>query len=150
MEGQLSWLDEVGNALVRRGRRLFLPDYGPTLMRHWNGRVWSSPRLPALRPVNKQTGAGPAGLILLRWNGSTWNMVASDMKLSSTNILTRLTPDGRGGFWLTATDPVNSRAGDIVDYRHDRFTSQRGVGTKSPLRTLLGVKLQPSRMPASY
>ena len=60
-----------------------------TIVMHWNGRKWSSPRLPALRPVkkghpwvataisaagprsawvaetpavNQQTGVGPAGL----------------------------------------------------------------------------------------
>lgn len=119
---------------------------------HWNGRAWSSPRLPALRPVtkghrwvatsisaasprsvwvtetpavNQQTGTGPAGLILLHWNGSTWNTVARDMKLSSAN---GLTPDGHGGFWMTASDPANSRGGLIVDYRHGRFTSQRAPG----------------------
>jgi len=120
-----------------------------TIAMHWNGRKWSSPRLPALRPVkkghpwvataisaagprsawvaetpavNQQTGVGPAGLTLLHWNGSTWNTVARDMKLTGAN---GLTPDGHGGFWLTATDPARSTAGDIVDYRDGRFTSQR-------------------------
>ena len=119
-----------------------------TIAMRWNGRKWSSPRLPALRPVkkghpwvataisaasprsawvaetpavNQQTGVGPAGLTLLHWNGSTWNTVARDMKLTGAN---GLTPDGHGGFWLTATDPARSTAGDIVDYRDGRFTSQ--------------------------
>jgi hypothetical protein len=119
---------------------------------HWNGRAWSSPRLPVIKPVskghpwvataisaagprdvwvsetpavNQRTGTGPAGLILLHWNGSTWNTVARDMKLSSAN---GLTPDGHGGFWLTASDPANARGGLIVDYRHGHFTSQRAPG----------------------
>lgn len=120
-----------------------------TIAMRWNGRKWSAPRLPALRPVQKghpwvataisaagprsvwvaetpaisqQTGTGPAGLVLLHWNGSTWNTVARDMTLSGAN---GLTPDGHGGFWLTATDPARSTASDIIDYRHGRFASRR-------------------------
>ncbi|MGH3277500.1 MAG: hypothetical protein ACRDNZ_24645, partial [Streptosporangiaceae bacterium] len=72
--------------------------------------------------VSQQTGTGPAGLVLLHWNGSTWNTLARDMKLSGAN---GLTPDGHGGFWLTATDPARSTASDIIDYRRGRFTSHR-------------------------
>ncbi len=73
--------------------------------------------------INEQTGTGPSGLVLLHWNGSTWNMVARDMKLSGAN---GLTPDGHGGFWLTATDPAHAgaNASDIIDFRHGRFTAQ--------------------------
>jgi len=70
---------------------------------HGPRQGWWAAETPA---VNEQTGTGPAGLILLHWDGSTWNKVASDMKLTSTNILTRLTPDGHGGFWPTASDPA--------------------------------------------
>ena len=115
---------------------------------HWNGTAWSALRLPTFAPVesgypwvataisaagpynawvaetpaaSQQTGFSPAGLILLHWNGSTWRTVASNRTLHG---VTGLTPDGDGGFWLTATDPANPNAGDIIDYRHGTFTSQ--------------------------
>lgn len=122
-----------------------------TIAMHWNGRSWSSPRLPTLAPVKRghpwvataisasgprsawvaetpavkeQTGTGPAGLILLHWNGSTWNTVARDMKMSGAS---GLTPDGHGGFWTTATDPAqaHSNGSDIIDFRSGRFITQR-------------------------
>jgi hypothetical protein len=115
---------------------------------HWNGTAWSALRLPAFPPVRRgypwvataitaagphdawvaetpaasqRTGFSPAGLILLHWSGSTWRPVAKNRTLHG---VTGLTPDGHGGFWLTATDPANPAAGDIIDYRHQTFTSQ--------------------------
>jgi hypothetical protein len=115
---------------------------------HWNGTAWSAPRLPTFPPVqsgypwvataitaagprdawvaetpaaSRQTGFSPAGLILLHWNGSIWRTVVNTRKPRG---VTGLTPDGHGGFWLTATDPASAAAGDVIDYRHGTFTSQ--------------------------
>ncbi len=115
---------------------------------HWNGAAWSAPRLPTFPPVhkgnpwvataisasgphdvwvaetpavNQQTGFSPPGLILLRWDGSTWRTVARNRELRGVS---GLTPDGHGGFWFTATDPANPNASDIVDYRDATFISQ--------------------------
>jgi hypothetical protein len=115
---------------------------------HWNGTAWSALPLPAFPPArsghpwvataitatgphdawvaetpaaSQQTGFSPPGLILLHWNGSTWHMVARSDKLHD---VTGLTPDGHGGFWLTATRPASSSASDIIDYRNGTFTSQ--------------------------
>ena len=133
--------------------------YGPAVVRHWNGTAWSAPPLPTFPPVksgypwvaaaitaagprdawvaetpaaSQQTGFSPAGLILLHWNGSTWRMVAKNRKLRDVTGLTR---DGHGGFWLTATDPANPSASDIIDYRNGTFTSQparRGRAMPAP------------------
>jgi hypothetical protein len=117
------------------------------IVMHWNGARWSSPRLPAFRPVRKgypwvataiwasgprdawvaetpavsqQTGFSPPGVILLHWDGSAWSTVARNRALRGA---AGLTPDGHGGFWLTATDPADPTASDIVDYRHGIFVS---------------------------
>ena len=134
---------------------------------HWNGRGWSALRLPTFSPVRRgypwaataitaagprdawvaetpaasqQTGFSPAGLILLHWNGSTWRTVANNRTLHS---VTGLTPDRRGGFWLTATDPANPAAGDIIDYRHGTFTSQPAPAPHGYTGTASGIVAVP-------
>jgi hypothetical protein len=120
------------------------------IVMHWNGTAWSVPSVPAVPPVRAgypwvaagitaagprdawvaltphespaaEPGPGEGGLILLHWNGSTWRAVAETRALG---VVTGLTPDGHGGFWLTTTDPANDEAGDIVDYRDGTVTSQ--------------------------
>jgi hypothetical protein len=59
--------------------------------------------------------------MLLHWDGSAWRTVVSNHRLSGVN---GLTPDGHGGFWLTATDPAKPGTGEIIDYRNGSFTSQ--------------------------
>jgi hypothetical protein len=115
---------------------------------HWNGTAWSARPLPTIPPAStghpwtataisatgprdawvletpaagQSTASTPPGLILLHWNGSTWSTVARSHTLRGA---TGLTPDGHGGFWLTATAPANSNASDIIDYRDGKFTSQ--------------------------
>ena len=134
---------------------------------HWNGRGWSALRLPTFSPVRRgypwaataisaggprdawvaetpaasqQTGFSPAGLILLHWNGSTWRTVANNRTLHG---VTGLTPDGDGGFWLTATDPANPNAGDIIDYRHGTFTSQPAPAPHGYTGTASGIVAVP-------
>jgi hypothetical protein len=113
---------------------------------HWNGARWTSPRLPTFRPVkagypwvataisatahdvwvaetpavNETTGYSPAGLILLRWNGSAWQTMARNEQVRD---VTDLIPDGHGGFWLSSIF-----GSDITDYRHGTFTSQPAPG----------------------
>jgi hypothetical protein len=115
---------------------------------HWNGTAWSARKLPYFPPVrpgypwtataisatgprdawaaetpavSPRTGFSPPGLILLHWDGSTWHVVARSHTLRGVS---GLTPDGHGGFWLTATAPASPNASDIVDYRDGTFTSQ--------------------------
>jgi hypothetical protein len=71
---------------------------------------------------SQRTGFSPPGLILLHRNGSTWRVVARSDKLRD---VTGLTPDGHGGFWLTAAHPASPSASDIIDYRNGTFTRQR-------------------------
>jgi hypothetical protein len=115
---------------------------------HWNGTAWSALRLPKFPPVQpghpwvpnaiwapgpgeawvteapapNQRGFQPPGLIMLQWNGSTWRTVAKNLKLQD---VTGLTPDGHGGFWLSA---VNGANGSIIDYRNGTFSSQPAPG----------------------
>jgi hypothetical protein len=130
---------------------------------HWNGTAWSAPPLPTFPPVksgypwvataitaagprdawvaetpaaNQQTGFSPPGLILLHWNGSTWRMVAKNRKLRDVTGLTR---DGHGGFWLTATNPANPSASDIIDYRNGTFTSQPAPSRQGYTSSISGI-----------
>jgi hypothetical protein len=124
---------------------------------HWNGARWSSPRLPTFRPVkagypwvataisatargawvaetpavNEKTGLSPAGLILLRWNGSAWRTVARSAHVQDS---TDLVPDGHGGFWLSTIF-----GGDLTDYRDGTFTSQRAPGAGGYATSVVGV-----------
>jgi len=126
-----------------------VPDAHQTMIAmHWNGSTWSAPRLPVFRTVrkgfpweataiwasgpndawvtetpeiNQQNGYAPPGLILLHWNGASWQTVARSRKISEAS---GLTPDGHGGFWMTSVNPANSNAGYIVDYRHGTFTTR--------------------------
>jgi len=134
---------------------------------HWNGTAWSASRLPAMPPVrpgypwvataisatgprdawvaetpavNQQTGFSPPGLLLFHWNGSTWRTVAKNRTLHGA---TGLTPDGHGGFWLTATAPANPAAGDIIDYRHGTFTSQPAPAPHGYTGTASGIVAVP-------
>jgi hypothetical protein len=124
-----------------------LPDQDQSVIpMHWNGARWTSPRLPVFRPVkagypwvataisatardvwvaespavNETTGYSPAGLILLRWNGSAWHTMARNPQVRD---VTDLTPDGHGGFWLSSIF-----GSDITDYRDGTFTSQPAPG----------------------
>jgi len=135
------WALGVSQATVRRAHQAIVA-------MHWNGAAWSASRLPAFPPVsggypwvptaitaagprdawvaetpavNQPTGFSPAGLILLHWNGSTWRTVVENRTLRG---VTGLTPDGHGGFWLTAADPAHPGSGDIIDFRNGTFTSQ--------------------------
>jgi hypothetical protein len=124
---------------------------------HWNGARWTSPRLPVFRPVkagypwvataisatahgvwvaetpavNESTGYSPAGVILLRWNGSSWHTVARNAHVQD---VTSLTPDGHGGFWLSSTF-----GSDITDYRDGTFTSQPAPGQGGYVTQIVGV-----------
>jgi hypothetical protein len=127
--------------------RATVPDQDQSVIpMHWNGTRWSSPRLPALRPVragypwvataisagardvwvaetpavNEETGTSPAGVILLRWNGSAWHTVARSRPVRD---VTSLVPDGHGGFWLSSIF-----GSDITHYRDGTFTSQPAPG----------------------
>lgn len=138
-----------------------------TVAMHWDGTTWSAPRLPTFPPVqsgypwvataisaagpqdawvaetpavNQRTGVNPAGLILLHWNGSTWRMA---VKTRTLHGVTGLTPDGHGGLWLTATDPANPQAGDIIDYRHGTFTSQPAPVPRGYTGTASGIVAVP-------
>lgn len=134
---------------------------------HWNGTAWSASRLPAFPAVkrgypwvataisaagprdawvsetpavNQRTGFSPAGLILLHWNGSAWRTVATNRTLRGA---AGLTPDGDGGFWLTAADPANPNAGEIIDYRHGAFTSQPAPAPHGYTGTASGIVAVP-------
>ena len=133
------WALGVSRATVHRADQAMI-------VMHWNGTAWSAPSLPALPPARRgypwvataitaagqddawvaetpaadSAGYSPGGLLLLHWNGTAWRTVAEDRALG---VVTGLTPDGRGGFWLTATDPANPAAGIIADYRDGTFTS---------------------------
>jgi hypothetical protein len=123
---------------------------------HWNGTRWTSPRLPTFPPVqtgypwvataisatahgvwvaespgiNERTGYNPAGLILLRWNGSAWQTVARNSHLRD---ITNLTPDGHGGLWLSS---IFGSA--ISDYRDQTFTSQPAPGAGGVVTQITG------------
>jgi len=154
------WALGVSQATVHRVHQVIVA-------MHWNGTAWSAPRLPAFPPVrrgypwvataisaagprdawvvetpavNQRTGFSPPGLILLHWDGSTWRAVAENRTLHG---VTGLTPDGHGGFWLTATDPANPNAGDILDYRRGTFTSKPAPALHSYTGTASGIVAVP-------
>jgi hypothetical protein len=134
-----------------------VPDQDQTVIpMHWNGARWTSPSLPTFRPVkagypwvptaisatahdvwvaetpavNETTGESPAGLILLRWNGSAWQTMARNAQLRD---VTDLTPDGHGGFWLSSIF-----GSDITDYRGGIFTSQPAPGAGGYVTQIAG------------
>ena len=118
---------------------------------HWDGTKWGSPlAIPVLHAVNKDpwvvdsfaatgrtdiwvkeslavnrgTGEGPAGMMLLHWNGKKWSVTDNVTHW----YLEGLTPDGHGGFWMvghTAT-MVGSPAfdTDIAHYSGGKWTFQ--------------------------
>jgi hypothetical protein len=113
---------------------------------HWNGTAWSALSLPKFPPVQGHRwvpnaiwapgpgeawvtetpapnirGFRPPGLIMLHWNGSTWRTVARNPALFD---VTGLTPDGHGGFLLSAVDQALGSKGYIVDYRNGAFTTE--------------------------
>jgi hypothetical protein len=150
------WALGASRATVHRARQAIIA-------MHWNGKAWSALRLPTFTPVksghpwvataitaagprdawvaetpaaSQRTGLSPPGLILLHWNGSTWHTVARNRTLRG---VTGLTPDGHGGFWLTATDPASPRASDIVDYHNGTFTSQPAPARRGYTSSVSGI-----------
>lgn len=138
--------------------RATVPDQDQTIIpMHWNGRRWSSPRLPSFRPVragypwvpaaisasahdvwvaetpavNEETGTSPAGVILLRWNGSAWHTVARSPKVAD---ITSLIPDGHGGFWLASIFGHG-----LTHFRDGRFASQPAPGRGGYATQVVGV-----------
>jgi hypothetical protein len=134
---------------------------------HWDGKSWSSLRLPSFPPVEKghpwtataiyaagardvwltetpaanlQTGDSPDGLILLHWNGSAWKVVAKDAGLHAAS---GLTPDGQGGFWLTWTSAAHYTQGYITDYRDGVFTTEPVPAPSGYTGTATGVSCVP-------
>jgi hypothetical protein len=117
---------------------------------HWNGGKWGTlaiPVLPAVKKdpwvvnafaatgrtdvwvkeslaVNRGSGVGPAGMMLLHWNGKKWS-VADRV---SNWYLEGLTPDGHGGFWMVGHRPttVGSPAFDayIAHFSRGKWTFQ--------------------------
>ena len=102
-----------------------LPDYGPAVVRHWNGRTWQKVSVPVGTPVTVD-GVAPDDIwalgvskatvdslhqntIAMHWDGRSW---------SSPRLPT---------FWMTTTDPAlaHSNGSVIIDFRNGRFTTQR-------------------------
>jgi hypothetical protein len=154
------WALGVSKATVHQSRQVMIA-------MHWNGKAWSAPRLPAFRParkgypwvataiwaagprnawvaetpaVSQQTGLGPAGLILLHWNGSRW---ATLVRSRTVGGASGLAPDGHGGFWLIAAGRGSTGASDLVDYRHGRLTSQPAPAPKGYADLVSGIAAIP-------
>jgi hypothetical protein len=152
------WALGVSKATVHKARQAMIA-------MHWNGRAWSAPRLPAFRPVtaghpwvataiwaagprnawvaetpavSQQTGFGPAGVILLHWNGARWATAARSRTVGGAS---GLAPDGHGGLWLIAAG--RGSASDLVDYRHGRFTSRPAPAPKGYTDLVSGIAAIP-------
>ena len=128
-----------------------LPKTGSYAALHWNGTKWGAPLavpvLPAVDKdpwvvnafaatdrtdiwvkeslaVNRGSGQGPAGMMLLHWNGEKWS-VADNV---THWYLQGLTPDGHGGFWMVGykATTVGTPAfdADIAHYSGGKWTFQ--------------------------
>jgi hypothetical protein len=118
------------------------------ILMHWNGRSWSTVRLPGLKlsgPASGQISGlvalGPrsvwAGVptggtvsrlrgLLLHWNGKTWRRVSAPV--GSFNFPSANAPivqDGHGGLWMQANGASSPFPLFLYHYSNGRFTRQR-------------------------